>query len=467
MAPVSSNKFSAVPHERRVSQPVAPRETYHSGVAPAGTSEEGKVVTLLLHFYLWLDFIRPSFVWHFPKLLSTTLFVAWLFQPEKHIPRQIILMLLLLGVMIIDLPIAQNSFAAVWTTEGMVVLFLGVCLPLAQFINSIARFQVIMHTLMGIFVVIGAWASVHQGYGMGDSGQDENYVTACMAMALPLFVYSSASAGTKLKKILYLAPIPILLLAVVAAANASRGGFLGFVGAIIYMVYHSKKRVIALIGVGLLAAIIGLMAGATYWDEIATTADTDAGTADHRKDLWRIATYMFMSYPLTGVGPGNYTWRIQEFETMEMIEKYGHSLAATAVTHSLYFELLAELGSAGVILFTLIAVRNFCDLAEIKKRVQQAMETSASTATTGELITPPISPTGNLKLMYCYGQGIAASLIAFLICSAFISTLYYSYFWFYSALIACLKYIVDRILPEPGGPPAIVRPRPTTSPHNA
>ena len=74
-------------------------------------------------------------------------------------------MLIFLGVMIIDIPIAKNSFDAVWTSYGMAVLFLGLCLPLVQFINSIARFQVIMHSLMGIYVVIGAWASVHSGYG--------------------------------------------------------------------------------------------------------------------------------------------------------------------------------------------------------------------------------------------------------------------------------------------------------------
>ena len=85
------------------------------------------------------------------------------------------------------------------------------------------------------------------------------------------------------------------------------------------------------------------MAGATYWQEIGTISDTETGTADHRKDLWRIATYMFMSYPLTGVGPNNFRWRIQEFETSEIIQKYGHSLGGSAFTHSLYFELLASL----------------------------------------------------------------------------------------------------------------------------
>ena len=455
MTPVFSNESSRVPQGSRVDKPMAFRHSNDNSADNPNPAKGGTIATRFLLFYMWLDLIRPSFVWHFPKFLSTVLFVTWLLQPNKRIPRQNLLMLLFLGVMTIDIPIAKNSFDAVWTTYGMAVLFLGLCLPLVHFINSIARFQVIMHTLMGIYIVIGMWASAHSGYGpaAADGGQDENYVTACMAMGFPLLLYSSLSEGSKLKKILYLAPIPILLLAVIVAENPSRGGFLGFVCTIVYMVYHSKKRVMALVSVGVLAACVGLVAGNKFLDEIGTTADTDTGTADHRKDLWRMATYMFMSYPLTGVGPNNFRWRISEFETSEIIEKYGHSLGATAYTHSLYFELLAELGSAGVVLFALIVVRNFRDLAEIKMRVQQAMEVVASAATNGEAITSPRTSTGTLKLLHCYTQGIAASLIAFLVCSAFISTLYYSYFWLYSALIASFKLIADKLLLQLAGGP--------------
>lgn len=450
MEPVFSNEASRVRQESLVGKPMVSRLSNDKSADNPKPAEGGALATKFLLFYMWLDLIRPSFVWHFPKLLSTALFVTWLVQPDKRMPRQNLLMLLLLGVMAIDIPIAENSFAVVWTTYGMVVLILGLCLPLVQFINSIARFQVILHSLMGIFIVIGAWASVHSGYGpaAADGGQDENYVTACMAMGLPLLLYSSFSAETKFKKVLYLAPIPILLLAVVVAENPSRGGFLGFMAAIGYMVYYSKRRIAALVSVGVLAAIVGLMAGASYWQEMGTiTTDTEKGTADHRMDLWRIATYMFKSYPITGIGPNNYRWRIQEFETDEIILKYGHSLGGTAFTHSLYFELLAELGSAGVILFALIVIRNFSDLAEIRRRVRQIMKRESSSLGIGEPITPHLPSAGTLTIFQCYAHGLTASFIAFLVCSAFISTLYYSYFWLYSALIASFKLIFDRMVP--------------------
>jgi hypothetical protein len=55
-----------------------------------------------------------------------------------------------------------------------------------------------------------------------------------------------------------------------------------------------------------------------------------------------------------------------------------------------------------------------------------------------------------IKVLYCYAQGIAASLIASLICSAFISKLY-RYFGVYSALIASFKLIVDKTLLQQAG----------------
>lgn len=448
MGSIESKDHSRAHHEKQLGRHMSPRFRQDKSANVPKTTEKGTIATWFLHSYIWLDLVRPSFVWHFPKLLSTVLFVSWLLQPDKRIPRQLLLMLCFLAVMVIDVPIAQNTFATVWTSYGMAVLFLGLCLPLVQFVNSLARFQAIMHSLMGVFVVIGAWASFHRGYGpaAADGGQDENYVTACMVMGLPFFLYAYLAAETRRKKILYLAPIPILLLAVVVAENPSRGGFIGFICVIGYMVLYSRRRIAALISIGVLAVVVGVMAGATYWQEIGTISDTETGTADHRKDLWRIATYMFMSYPLTGVGPNNFRWRIQEFETSEIVQKYGHSLGGSAFTHSLYFELLAELGIVGVIIFGLIVVQNFRDLSQIKTGVRTMLDQESSVIGIGEPFVPHLASPGMLKIVHCYAHGLTASLIAFLVCSAFISTLYYSYFWLYSALIASFRLVFERMV---------------------
>ena len=64
----------------------------------------------------------------------------------------------------------------------------------------------------------------------------------------------------------------------------------------------------------------------------------------------------------------------------------------------------------------------------------------------GEPLLPHLTSPGMLKIVHCYAHGLTASLIAFLVCSAFISTLYYSYFWLYSALIASFRLVFERMV---------------------
>jgi len=401
----------------------------------AGKAEIG---LQLVQLYLWADLVRPSFVWHFPKILSIFIILRWLMQPAKRWPVQVVCMLILLVVMLIDIPIALNTYAAVWMSYAMATVFLSMCLPLVQFVDSMDRFKSTFNTLIAIYVVIALYASFHQGYGPAGSagGQDENYVTATMAMALPMAIYASLAAPTRFQKILYLVPIPFMLLAVVVAANPSRGGFIGILFVLAYFVFFSKRRAAAISGLSVLAIFAVLMAGPSFWDEMATIRNTHEGTADHRRDLWFLATKMFISYPLTGVGADNFRWNLERFQTQEITTKYDRSLGGSAVTHSLYFELISELGMAGIILFSTIVVRNFRDLGGTRKKISVLLNHKQRTRS--------LEDQQKLKSLLFYAHALSASLIAFLVCSLFLSTFYYSYFWIQSAIIASYKYIADQ-----------------------
>lgn len=428
---------------------------------PVGTSTPSERRTTggigvlgLLLAYMWLDLLRPSFTWHFPKIIAPTLFVLWLVEPDKRWPRQIVCMLIFLGVMFIDTPIAANTYEAVWTSYGMANLILMFCLPLATFINSLDRLRVFVNSLIAIYVVIGTYACFNQGYGPAGAagGQDENYVSACMAMIIPLTVYSSFAATSRMHKLLYLAPVPVLLLAVLLAENPSRGAFLGILSVLGYFVLRAKKRVAALVGVGVFVLFIGLQAGTTYWAEMETISDTSSGTADVRLDLWSMATRMFIDHPISGVGPSNFRWRTGEYQSQELFDKYGRSLGGSVYTHSLYFELIAELGLAGAILFALILARNFGDLWGGIKRLDHVMGAGTVFMEGQDTNFMMMSATEQLKLLRCYADGLTACLLAFLVSSVFLSTLYYSWFWIFSALIASFKCIVDGITSKFGVP---------------
>src|SRR5439155_6150317 len=119
---------------------------------------------------------------------------------------------------------------------------------------------------------------------------------------------------------------------------------------------------------------------------------------------------------------------------------YGRSLEAQLVTHSLYFELIAELGLAGAILFLVILYQNYKDLKLIKQVIKRARD---------HLEGHRFPDLDEQKALYLeelgradsYRNALTGSLIGCLVCSAFLSTLYFSYFWLLTAMIVALREI--------------------------
>src|SRR5258705_472551 len=112
---------------------------------------------------------------------------------------------------------------------------------------------------------------------------------------------------------------------------------------------NKRLMILAAVAIG---GFLLVVAGPSYWEEMSTITDPSEGTADLRLELWKIATQEFLSYPLTGVGGGNFRWRMAEFQSLEQIAKFDRFLMAEV--HSTYFQLLAEMGLAGCIVFCLI-----------------------------------------------------------------------------------------------------------------
>lgn len=410
--------------------------------APVG----GGLGFFLVMVYMFLDVVRPPFVGHVPKVLTILILFAWLAASSKKVPFQIVCMLFFVAEMFFDVPFSANMNKAFWCSYGLGVLVVSLCMPFIQFVNTQARFQKAIWVLYGTYIVVAAWAATHKGFGPGgaDAAQDENYVATWMAMAIPIAAYGSFTSSGLMQKLRFLWPVPIFLLAVVFAENASRGGFIGILCGLAYVVWYSKKRMMALVGVGLAVVFVVVIAGAAFWTEIGSIGETDSGTADHRKTLWTYAFRMYLGNPITGVGPANFRWRIGDYETSEDIVKHGRSYSGSAVTHSLYFELLSDLGTVGLVLFLMIVVRCFRDMRDVR----QAVERVAARYRAGPMLQAGARQLTDQQLDWIkfWAHGLTASLIACLVCSAFLSTLYLTYFWLQATLIASFKLIADQML---------------------
>ena len=120
--------------------------------------------------------------------------------------------------------------------------------------------------------------------------------------------------------------------------------------------------------------------------------------------------------------------------------RYGRSLTGSRVAHSLYFDLIAELGLAGAILLLVILYHNYNDL----KLIRQVIQRTRDRIVQGMVVLPEeqkASYLEDLDRADSYRNGLTASLVGCLLTSAFLSTLYFSYVWFLTAMIVALREI--------------------------
>lgn len=394
---------------------------------------------LLLALYIAFEYGRPSNPLHIPMVITAVLLMTWVFQPHKKWNVQIKCFLVFLAVMVLDIPLAVNTFSAYSTTYTMVVILLCVSIPLVHFVDSLRRLEFLLNAWMVVLLYVGVWAIFHQGFGpAGTDGHDENYVGAMMTMALPFAFFSLFLKRGLVRKALLVVFCVSYLLAIVV--GLSRGAFLGLCFVFLYSLKHSPQKWIGwMVGFALVLAL-SLFATEQYWNEMATIQDTEESTADFRIELWKIATSEFLHYPITGVGPGNFAWRAGEFQSGDQFLKFDRSLGGSVYTHSLYFELIAELGLAGALIFSVVLYRNYRDLRLIGQVIQGARDRLDQ----GMVVLPAEQTASYLEDLGradSYRNALTASLIGCLVTSAFISTLYYSYVWILTAMIVALREI--------------------------
>jgi len=409
----------------------------------------------LIMVWIAFEYGRPPNPMNIPLVISVLLFVGWLLRRPKRWGRQLTGFVLLLVVMAIDIPLAANTYSAFWTTYGTAVLFVFILIPLVQFIDSVRRMQRLIQTLLVIALYVGSWAVLHSGYGPAGAagGQDENYVAAAMSMAFPFAFFSMFAARSVLARVFFAGTAGVVLLACVV--SLSRGGALAMGAVLLYCWITSSRRwlgvalVVLLIG-GLALIPDGLTGGgrrtagvesssllARYWGEVKTSTDTTEDTADLRLELWQIAFRMFLAHPLSGVGPGNFIWNITKHQSEEQFDKYGRELMA--FTHSLYLELLADLGIAGSVLFLMIVYSNFRDLRLVIRRFSRAGSGRRGPPSRDE--AQGALPAADQVTVVYYAHAITASLIGLHVAAAFLPFMYQSYLWTVSAMALALRHI--------------------------
>ena len=413
----------------------------------SGTLKKEAMFSLyLIILYLFLEYGRPQLLipvlryLHLPAITVALIGLTLLFSGRINVKdKQSVIFILLLVEMVIHGPFAVNNYWAFQVFYTMSITFVAF-LAIVNIVDSFSKYKVLVKYWIYIYIFLAIYGYFNANlslpsnmrYGMGVGGfiGDENDFSMAVNMILPFALFGIFSANGTKGKIYYL--LLICLFVFVVIISESRGGFIGLVSVLFYSWMRSNKKAVFAVVLGILALFTVLVAPQSYWDEIGTittenTQENQYGTGAQRIYAWKLGYMMFRENPVLGVGQGNYPWNVKAMENKLGVQWQERSLSGRAA-HSMYFTLLPELGSIGVILFGMLIWYSIKDLIYIRKVVVSKDHQFADE---------------DSKRIYYLTLALEGSLVGYLTSSTFISTLYYPNVWIWLGFSLALKKIVD------------------------
>ncbi len=274
-------------------------------------------------------------------------------------------------------------------------------------------------------------AGGHKILGTGAIG-DNNSIALAVLLIVPLLYYLARYSTVKPVRLTYIAVLLISLVTVVG--TFSRGGFIGLLVLLVFFIINSKNKLptIAMVVVG--ALIVSFFATDDWLGRIDTIKDAgDNGSFMGRVVAWKLSTLIAMDNPLYGGGFHavqrypvwmHYRDMLPAFEFIPTppADDYPHA------AHSIYFEVLGDLGFVGLFLFMgvlAVALYNCRWIAQTAKR------------------HPCVTWAGDLAQMLQIG------IIVYMVSGAALSMAYFEGFWIMVALISRLRKTVQDIIAAP------------------
>jgi len=133
-------------------------------------------------------------------------------------------------------------------------------------------------------------------------------------------------------------------------------------------------------------------------------------TANHRVLLWQAGLRMWNDYPIFGVGPANYRYVRQASYRIDVGNDHD-----AFVCHSLYIEVLSELGTMGALAAAAIILFFFL----LTRRIRRRLLADGADRQSWEV---------------CLVSGLQLAMIGYLVSGAFVSVFWYPHIWILSGL---------------------------------
>jgi hypothetical protein len=387
-----------------------------------------------------------------PAVFIVGLFVAVFTLPDATKGDWLVPMLLWIGVATVNLPFSYDRGESIGPLKSMMLYWVVGISILRTFRTPRSTNAIVFLLFVGQYIWFGLWGLKGARIPWHPDLSNFDAYGPLMATGVgPAYFYATGASTTRGRRLGYLAA----LLSVIGVINSfARGAVLALICTVGYIWLRSprKGRITAFVAVaGVIVVIAASMIDgkkrggddtrSNFFDEMSTMFDDSEGsTGDDRKVLWKAATRVYFEHPLLGVGINQFGPVVaSEFKVGDIGGAYAENpltLYGRAL-HSIYFQILSEFGTVGLIVFIMMLVQFWTRCNALFKPAAAERWKRAG----GQ---------GDLRSL---ALGLESGMVGFLASGAFFNQLFTV--WFYGLLITCTMLYFMVV------PPKAALPRPS------
>jgi probable O-glycosylation ligase (exosortase A-associated) len=311
---------------------------------------------------------------------------------------------------------SKDSVDFLWRVSK-ILLMVFVALALVTDSKRLRWWYLITAASFAVFALKGSVFGVLTGgqdkvYGPKNSMiYDNNDFGLAMNMALPMFAALARTEDSRFLRWGFWAAVPMGIVAVIL--TYSRGAMLGLATVLFAMMMKSKRRFVGLASSVILTSIVFLTAPEKWIERMQTLKDVSTDqSALARLHSWTFAYRLFRDHPILGGG-------FQTF-TAPLYGEYNMLADKVQGPHSIYFQVLAEHGLPGLILFLGLVACCLWSCSRLKRT----------------FLRQPGSDT-----LAAYSDMVQLGLITFLVSGAFLGRAYFDLFYQLVATVIILKML--------------------------
>jgi len=282
------------------------------------------------------------------------------------------------------------------------------------------------------FAFFGIWGIIEGGKIRAFMPLDnEDSFGPFMCIGIPFAFYIQHIYENKLVKNLCFITFSICLVG--AVVSFSRGAFLSLLVVLIILFIRSDNKIKSFthaILFGIICSIILYVFIPNFYmkyeNEMSTIWEqgTREQTAKDRIYLWTKAFNMFSDYPLVGIGPGCFGFRLPRYSDRLDVERWGVRYQTFGRhIHNIYIQIIAEMGLLGIIAFSAMLYYFW------KRNLLARSSSKGDTKEKNVRDRQSNLLTGVGRVTYYYSLAVEGGMIAFLANAFFFNLLYFTWFW--------------------------------------